>query len=219
MKIKKKHIKIIALIILIISAITIVLQPKVRQNVTPDNIKEFINSYKSLSVYIYIALYSLRPIFVVLPVSAFAIAAGSAFGFIPGLIYIMIGNFFSATIAFFIARYLAKSTVENYVKGKIKNLNDNVEINGFNIILVMRLSLIFHFDILSYACGVSKMKYKDFILGTLLGAVPEMIAYSYIGYNLTKPFDEKTIFAIIIVLIITIMTIIIKHNANFTNKA
>lgn len=218
MKVQKKHIKIIVFILLIISVITIILQPKVRQNITPENIKRFINTYKSASVFIFLAMYSIRPIFLILPLSPFAIAAGSVFGIIPGAIYIMIGNFTSATIAFFIARYLAKDMIEHFVKGKVKSLNESVESNGFKIILMMRLAMIFHYDILSYACGISKMKYKDFILGTLIGVIPEMIAYSYVGYNLTKPFDEKTIFAIFIVLIIVIMPIIIKHRQKMVSK-
>ena len=90
---------------------------------------------------------------------------------------------------------------------------------GFRIMTAMRLSFVFPYDPLSYAAGLTKIKYRDFILGTLIGILPEMVTYSLIGGNLTKPFSFKFILPIIVLFIIVfISTYLYKKKSRNTNN-
>ena len=79
--------------------------------------------------------------------------------------------------------------------------------------LIMRLSYIFSYDALSYAAGLSKMRYIDFISGTMLGILPEFFAYSMIGKNLEHPFSKGIYFPIIIVTVIALLTYFISKKS------
>ena len=172
------------------------------------NLKEWgkvLRSYGKYSPLIFIILYSLKPLILVIPTSAMSILAGRLFGPWLAFIYTMLSCFFSSTIAFYLARYLGKDFVDKLLKGKSLKFENDIEKYGFQIMFLMRLSFVFPFDPLSYAAGLSRMKYKDFILGTMIGIIPEMFAYSFIGKHLEKPFSVAVILPIVAVVIIAVI--------------
>ncbi len=150
------------------------------------HLKAFILSWGRLSEVVFVLLYGLKPIVFIIPASMLSILAGSIYGPVKAFVLSIIGCTISATLAFYLARVMGKSFVEKHLKGKALKLDDTIETQGFKIIFIMRLSVIFHYDGLSYAAGLTKMKYRDFILGTLLGITPEMIAYTSMGKHIHR---------------------------------
>ncbi len=100
--------------------------------------------------------------------------------------------------------------MDKVLRGKALKLDNNIEKYGFKIMTMMRLSFVFPFDPLSYASGLSKMKYRDFILGTLIGIFPEMITYSFMGKNIEHPFSIKFILPILLLVIVVIIAIALR---------
>jgi uncharacterized membrane protein YdjX (TVP38/TMEM64 family) len=166
------------------------------------HVKRYILSYGNFASIAYLILYSLKPVVLIIPVSLLSIVAGNIFGPYRALGLSMIGCFTSATLAFFLAKFLGRSFVDKLLKGKAMTLDSSIEKHGFKIMTIMRLAFVFPYDPLSYAAGLTKMKYKDFILGSLIGVFPEMVSYSFMGKNLEHPMSIK--FAMPIILIIFI---------------
>ncbi len=156
----------------------------------------YIKSFGPISGLIYALIFALRTLILIIPYSAMTVLSGNVFGPWKGFLYSMAGVFLSASLAFFIGRYLGKDFVQKIVKGRIAKLDDKVEEHGFKIILFMRLSYIFPFDILNYAAGLTKIKYSQFILGTLLGLTPETFVLCFFGSRLKKPFSHQFFIAI-----------------------
>lgn len=164
---------------------------------SPKSFKHFILSYGAYSAVVFVLIYSLKPIVMIVPASILSIMAGHIFGPWFGFSLSMVGCFFSATLAFFIAKKLGKSFVDKHLKGKALQFDSKIEEHGFKLMLLMRLSVVFHYDALSYAAGLSKMKYKDFILGTVLGIIPEMICYSFLAESFEGAKSIKILLPII----------------------
>ncbi len=214
----KDKLKCIGLAVLIIIAlISIYKLRRIFPNINFKHVKHYILSYGKFSSLVFIIIYSLKPIVFIIPASLLSIVAGNIFGSFYAFIYSMIGCFFSATVAFFIARVLGKPFVDNVVKGKIIKIDSSVEKHGFVIMLLMRLSFVFPYDALSYACGLTKVKYKDFILGSVLGIIPEMIVYSYIGKNLGRHFIIKKLIIPIVLIALIALTAYYLYN-NYKNN-
>lgn len=171
----------------------------------------YIKSYGRFSAFVFIIIYTFKPVLFVVPSSIMSIIAGFIYGPYIALILNMVGCFGSATVAFFIAKAFGKSFVDRIIKGKVIKLDDNIEKHGFKIMLVMRLSFIFPFDGLSFASGLTKIKYRDFIFGTLLGILPEMAAYSFMGHNMMRPFSIKFFLPIILLALIVVIVISVKQ--------
>lgn len=168
-------------------------------------IKRYILGYGDFASIIYLVLYSLKPIALFIPVSMMSIVAGNVFGPYKALMLSMIGCFTSGTLAFFLAKFLGRSFVDRVLKGKAMNLDSNIEKYGLRIMIIMRLAFVFPYDPLSYAAGLSKMKYRDFIIGSMIGVFPEIVSYSFMGQNLEHPFSLRFAMPIISIIIIAII--------------
>lgn len=173
-------------------------------------IRNFLLSYGQWSIVMLLIIFLVKPLFVVTPISVLAVVSGIIYGPIYGTIYAMVGSFLSATVGYFNARFLGQSFVDKLLKGKKAKIEGDIEKNGFKIIVFLRLAFIFPFDALSYAAGLTKMKYRHFIFGTLVGVLPEMFAYNYLGTNIDNLFSIKALTAILLIVIIAIGAFIIK---------
>lgn len=208
-------------IIIIFLLILIFFVTKNWNSITHINVaktRRYILSYGRYSALIFVLLYSIKPIMFIVPTSLLSILAANLFGTWQAFALSMISSFFAGTLAFFLARVLGKPFVDKILKGKALNLGNEIEKHGFKIMLLMRLSFIFNFDALSYAAGLSKMTYGDFILGTLIGIMPEIIAYSFMGENLKNPFSFKFLLPIGCIMVIACFAYYIYRRKNKKSK-
>ena len=133
---------------------------------------------------VYILIYSFRSL-VFFPASLLTIISGMLFGPWFGLLYTLIGENISANISFVVGRYLL-SDLEEYIHNKnqlFSRITNHIQGNGFLAVLFMRLAYL-PFDLVGYSSGIFKLNQKDFALGTLLGTIPGLMAYTFIGSSL-----------------------------------
>jgi Uncharacterized conserved protein len=211
--------KLISVLLLLIIVFLILKYRRHFIHINLRDMRRYILSYGEFASLIFIVIYSLKPILLVIPTSLMSILAGNIFGPHKAFLMSMIGCFGSGTVAFFLARFLGRSFVNKLLKGKSMTLDSNIEKHGFKIMLLMRLAVVFPYDPLSYASGLTKMKYRDFILGTLIGVFPEMITYSLMGKNIEHPFSHKFILPIVIVIVLAIVaSYVYKSSSNGNNS-
>ncbi|CAB1253584.1 TVP38/TMEM64 family protein [Clostridium sp. MT-14] len=201
---------IFAILVLFIIIVLFVYKDKLC-NINVYRIRSYIQSYGEFSAVVFIVMYTLRPLLIIFPASLMSIVAGNIFNSHIAVLLSMIGCFGSATVAFFLSRYLGRSFVDKILKGKALVLDKNIEKYGFKVMTIMRLSFVFPYDPLSYAAGLTKMKYSDFIFGTLIGTLPEMVTYSLMGKNLEDPFSIKFILPIMILCIIAFCSLYVHR--------
>lgn len=145
-----------------------------------ESVKTFVLSFGPLAPLIYILLFTLVPL-TLFPDAVLAIASGTIFGVFWGSIYTMIGAACGATLSFFLARFFGRDLVMKLIRHRAEQFQDGIERQGFFVILIMRLIPLIPFDIISYGAGLSKIRYSDFLLGTLLGIVPGVLIYVNLG--------------------------------------
>jgi uncharacterized membrane protein YdjX (TVP38/TMEM64 family) len=146
------------------------------QNCTAEGIKEYISSYGAFGPIVYMIMFSVIP-----SGSIIAIAGGMAFGMYLGTLYTTIGAVLGATTAYYISRFLGRDAVEKLLKGKLQSFEDGVEKRGFQLILLLRLIPIIPFNVISYGAGLTKIKYTDYLLATMIGIIPGVIVFTNLG--------------------------------------
>lgn len=216
MKNKNRIMKIIIIIIVIIIALLFfkhvhLLRHFRRKSFGINAMKRYLLSYGQWSIAILFIIYIIKPLFVVTPISVLAVTGGLIYGPIYGTIYTMIGAFLSATVGFYIAKFLGQGFVDKLLKGRNTKIEGDIEKHGLSIMLFLRLAFVFPYDPLSYAAGLSKMKYKHFIIGTVLGVFPEMFAYNYLGTSIDDLFSRRSLVALLIILIVALGSLLIKY--------
>lgn len=147
---------------------------------TPQQIKEYVYSFGALAPIIYIIMFTFVPL-TLFPDSVLAIAGGMCFGLLWGSIYTMIGALCGGTLSFYISRLIGKNFIKNVFKKDLGNLSSHIEEKGFLIVLLLRLIPLFPFDVISYSAGLSNIKYKDFLLATILGIIPGVFVFTNLG--------------------------------------
>ena len=147
--------------------------------ITVESFKESIDSFGIWGPVIYIVLYVFRPL-ILFPAAVFSASAGAIWG-LKGLIYLVIGANLSAIAEFLIARYFAREMVEKLIKGKFSNVDKAVEQRGFITVLLIRLIPNVPWDIQNLALGLTKVKFRDYALATLIGILPGSFALVYFG--------------------------------------
>lgn len=154
---------------------------------TPTNVKNYILNYGVWAPIVFIVIYALRGAIVVLPVGVMSLAGGLAFGKWFGTLYILIGATIGACLSFLIARYLGRSFIENLgilKKARLKSFDEGTEKHGFRIILFIRLIPLFQYDAVNFGAGLSKMKLRDYVLGSFIGMVPGGFINAMLGSSL-----------------------------------
>lgn len=116
------------------------------------------------------------------PGSVLTLAGGALFGPVYGTLYNLTGATIGAAISFLIARYLLSDYVEQKTGGRMKQLKDGVENEGWRFIAFVRLVPLFPFNLLNYALGLTKIKFWHYVVASYICMLPGGLAYTYFGY-------------------------------------
>ncbi|MHC6179806.1 TVP38/TMEM64 family protein [Clostridium sp. JNZ X4-2] len=211
---KKSILLKILVIALIVSAVWICFKFGLCHKYNAAGIKNYIASFGMLGPIIYIIMFTLVPL-TLFPNAVLALASGMAFGVVYGMIYTIIGAVLGAALSFYIARFLGKDMVEKLVRGRGKWFGDGVEKKGFLIVFALRLIPLVPFDIISYGAGLSKIKFKDFLLATAIGIIPGVFVFINLGDKSQNAGSLNFIFALVLLGILVLVSYFIKNKISF----
>ena len=148
-----------------------------------DDVVAYLQRYKWESVPIYIGLQVLQIVISVIPGQVFQFAAGYLYSFFPALLFSICGAFIGTTLSFYLAKMLGRDFVHLFF-GREKTLEYVQKLNSkqaYMIVFILYLIPGLPKDVVSYAAGVSEMKFKPFILLSLTGRLPGMMGSIMIG--------------------------------------
>jgi uncharacterized membrane protein YdjX (TVP38/TMEM64 family) len=121
------------------------------------------------------------------PGSLLTLGAGFALGLGIGFLTVYIGSNLGAAAAFVLGRTLARNWIEKKVAAhpRFRAIDQAVAQQGFKIVLLLRLSPVFPFNLLNCALGLTRVSFRDYCLATLLGMAPGILLYVYLGSLIT----------------------------------
>lgn len=150
---------------------------------TFDDAVSFLRQYKTLSVPVYLIAELLQIMISVLPGQVFQFAAGYLFGFLPGLIYTLIGAIIGTVFTFYLARILGSDAVHMMLgKERTKHYVDLLNSKkAYLITFLLYLIPGFPKDTVCYMAGVSEIKLRPFLILSVTGRMPAMAASIVFG--------------------------------------
>jgi uncharacterized membrane protein YdjX (TVP38/TMEM64 family) len=129
---------------------------------------------------VFIGIYTISPA-LFLPGSLLTLAGGALFGPFAGALFSLTGATIGATVAFLIARYLAADWVERRVSGRLQEIKEGVEREGWRFVAFVRLVPLFPFNLLNYALGLTRLSVQTFAVTSFITMAPGALAYAYLG--------------------------------------
>ena len=155
-------------------------------NLDLDSLKQYILSYGALAPIISFILMLVQSVAAPLPAFLITFSNAALFGWVWGAVLSWSSAMAGAALCFFIAKFLGRDVVERLTsKYAIDSIDEFFDKYGKYTILVCRLLPFISFDIVSYAAGLTSMKFLPFFIATGIGQLPATIVYSYVGGMLT----------------------------------
>jgi uncharacterized membrane protein YdjX (TVP38/TMEM64 family) len=152
-----------------------------QKHVDSAAVEQWIRDSGAVGPLLFMFIYALACVLFV-PGSLLTLAGGALFGPVLGTLYSLTGATIGATVAFLAARHLASHWVEQKTKGRLKQLKEGVESDGWRFVAFVRLVPLFPFNLLNYALGLTRIKLWHYIVASYLCMLPGAIAYTYLGY-------------------------------------
>ncbi|MEO0014254.1 MAG: hypothetical protein RLZZ535_2643 [Cyanobacteriota bacterium] len=160
-----------------------------------------------ISIYLAATLVGLPAIFLFL-------AAGSLFGFIPGLILVSLADTLSVAVCYQLGRTVARKKISEWVaqRPQWREFDRAVARKGWKIVFLTRLSPLVPSNVLNYGFSLTKINFWQYLFVSWLAMLPVIALYVYlasVGTNLLSGdnSDPKQITASIIGLITSLMAI------------
>ena len=117
------------------------------------------------------------------PGSILTLGAGFLFGLVWGTVAVSVGSVVGATAAFLVGRTFLRGWVELQMADypRFQAIDRAVGEQGFKIVLLVRLSPIFPFNLLNYAFGLTRVRLWQYIVASWIGMFPATVVYVYSG--------------------------------------
>jgi len=119
-----------------------------------------------------------------IPSAPIALAAGAAYGHYEGTLYVVIGAETGAIIAFFTSRLLGADILKNRINNQYLQQFLGSQNALMGIVFVSRLMPFISFDMVSYAAGVTPLKFWRFAIATFAGILPASFLLAHFGSEL-----------------------------------
>ncbi len=148
-----------------------------------QRIHALVSGFGLLAPVVHVLLYAVGTTALV-PATVFTLIGAVVFGKFLGGIYNLVGATGGAALSFLAARYLGRDFAARWVRGKLRDLDAKAERHGFSLICYLRLAYA-PFAPLNYAAGLTRIRFGDYLLGSVLGMLPGM-------FILTSLVDELT---------------------------
>jgi uncharacterized membrane protein YdjX (TVP38/TMEM64 family) len=143
---------------------------------------DWARTHQSTAVWVYFVAYIVGMV-LVLPTWLFTASAGYVFGVSFGMVVAVPATMAGALVAFAVARgigrtYSARIIAQNM---RLQAVDHAIASTGLRIVMLMRVAAFLPHNLLNYFFGLSRVRVRDFALGTLVGFMPLLLVQVYVG--------------------------------------
>jgi uncharacterized membrane protein YdjX (TVP38/TMEM64 family) len=185
------------------------------EKISVESLREGLSKTGGWQYVIFFAIYCVAAL-LPFPTAVLSSASGALWG-----AYLGTGiTVFSATLAsclpFFLARVMARNAVRNAVeKSKgVSRCDRFAGKNGFITVLIMRLIPFFPWDMVNYLSGLCSIRFRDYLLASLLGTIPASFTYNLIGASMGGSVNKTAVaVAVTVTVLLAVVVLIIKKRS------
>lgn len=146
------------------------------------NFNDWVGQMGAVGIFVFVVVYAVATILLA-PGSILTIGAGFAFGLWKGFVAVSAGATLGATLAFLVARFIARAKIEAMAKenDKFRKIDSAIGKQGAKLIFLLRLSPVIPFNLSNYFYGLTAVKFWPYVLASWIGMMPGTFLYVYIG--------------------------------------
>jgi len=152
-------------------------------------VQEWLRSFNSwvvqmgvAGIFVFINVYAVATVLLA-PGSVLTIGAGFVFGLWKGFLAVSVGATLGASLAFLIARFIARDKVEAIARRneKFRKIDNAIGKQGAKLVFLLRLNPVIPFNLSNYFYGLTSVKFWPYVFASWSGMIPGTFLYVYIG--------------------------------------
>ena len=169
------------------------------------------------AVVAYVPLFVLANFLIGWPILAGA--GGLLFGTAAGTPLALAGATLTALAQMAVARHLAGDHAPRLIPRRIQGLDAFLEKNGAVAVMESRIVPFLPWGVVNYSAGLTRLRYRDMALGTVVGGAPKVFAYTALGGSLTDPTSPEAIVAIVLLVILALAGALVVRRQMTSGRA
>src|SRR5438874_8175763 len=172
--------RLIALVAIVIALFLVMRFLPVREWLRSFN--DWVGQMGIAGIFIFIGVYAVATVLMA-PGSILTVGAGFAFGLWKGFLAISAGATFGASLAFLVARFIAREKIEAIARRNetFRKIDNAIGKEGAMLIFLLRLSPVIPFNLSNYFYGLTAVRFWPYVLASWIGMMPGTFLYVYIG--------------------------------------
>ncbi len=145
-------------------------------------IEEWIDGFGVWGPIVYIVVFALSMLFAPLPTAPMPLIAAAVFGPALGFLYTITATAIGSTICFWVARRLGRPVLRRLTSQAALDRIDELGARlGIRLLIVLRLFPVAGVDYVSYAAGLTQMRFAYYIVISVLASAPILIFAAVLG--------------------------------------
>jgi len=173
----KAILKAAILLIFVVAAIFFVRYTPIKDYLSVEALGRFLDAVGIWAPVVFMVIYA-GGVCLFLPGTLLTGLGAAIFGAYWGFVYVWFGAMAGASIAFWIGRTLGRDFASSLIGDKLKKYDDAIERNGFATVLYLRL-VYFPFTPMNFGMGLTKVRFRDYFLGTGLGIIVGTFIFTF----------------------------------------
>ncbi len=134
---------------------------------------------------LYIILYTIATI-LILPSTPLNMTGGAIFGSWWGSLWTSIAAIIAAVAAFAFTRSIGRELVAKKLAGRWEALDSEIRQGGLFYMFAIRLLPLIPYGLVNFAAGLTGIRFRDYLTGTVLGTLPGVLPFVMMGAGLKE---------------------------------
>jgi len=152
---------------------------------SPAQLRDWAAGHGPATAFLLLAAYSVLTV-APIPRTVFNLAAGLLLGDVVGIAVALAATAISGMLGFGLARLLGRDLVARHMHRKsVRAVNERLSDGGILAVTSLRLIPVVPFAPLGYCCGILDVRWRPYLIGTVLGSLPGTVAVVVLGDALT----------------------------------
>ncbi len=151
---------------------------------SPEEVRDWADGLGDLAYLAFVPLFVLANF--VITWGILAAAAGLLFGVAVGTPLALAGVTAAALTQMFISRRLAAGHHGSLLPERMRTVEDFLTRHGTVAVMESRIVPLLPYGLVNYSAGLTTLRFREMALGTVVGALPKVFAYTALGGSLTN---------------------------------
>ncbi len=167
---------------------------------SPEEARDFGEDLGAWALLVYIPLFVLANFVITWPVLAGA--TGLLFGTLAGFPLALLGVTVASLVQMGISRRLAGEHFGGLLPERTKSLEDFLTRHGAVAVMESRIVPLLPWGLVNYSAGLTKLRFSQLGLGTVVGGAPKVFAYVALGGSLSDLTSPEAIVAVVLLVVL-----------------